>query len=214
MGKGAHIFIKHGVHAHHGIDCGDGTVVHYPGKSQGGKVSKDRISKFAQGKKIYEIKYKYKECLSLDTTIERAQSRLEQNAENYHLFKSNCEHFAHWCKTGKCESHQVGGVLAPLASGSTAAIATVLLGAVTLAAPFAVGSALTAATIYGFNRLKEEQLEEYDPELLQRIEESCKATKINADDALDLLRSISTKRLSLLDAYRKLNILLTKNTAN
>ena len=42
---------------------------------------------------------------SPDETIERAKSRLGEDA--YNLLTNNCEYFALWCKTGISESHQV-----------------------------------------------------------------------------------------------------------
>ena len=37
--------------------------------------------------------------------VSRAESRLGENG--YNLFGNNCEHFAHWCKTGRHRSAQV-----------------------------------------------------------------------------------------------------------
>jgi hypothetical protein len=38
-------------------------------------------------------------------TLRRAMSRLGEH--NYNLLFNNCEHFAHWCKTGRHRSEQV-----------------------------------------------------------------------------------------------------------
>lgn len=65
----------------------------------------------------------YGNCNSSDVVIQRAESRLGENA--YDLFDNNCEHFATWCKTGIHISEQVrnAGAAAGGASGSGAAVA-------------------------------------------------------------------------------------------
>lgn len=87
---------------HHGIDCGDGTVIHYRkvGEATIAQTSRDS---FARGGPIY-----VKETITAfipKIVIERAESRLGE--QQYDLFFNNCEHFANWCKTGRSESLQL-----------------------------------------------------------------------------------------------------------
>jgi hypothetical protein len=105
MAKGDHIYIQHIGFTHHGIDCGDGSVIHY-GKRGGEKICRISKNDFASGNKIH-VK-EYGKCYSDDTVVRRAESRLGE--KGYDLFSNNCEHFAYWCKTGKDKSEQVGQV--------------------------------------------------------------------------------------------------------
>lgn len=53
MSRGDHIYINYGAYTHHGIDCGDGTVIDHPGGlSQKFHAAISRTSKasFASGK--------------------------------------------------------------------------------------------------------------------------------------------------------------------
>ncbi|MEG4940933.1 lecithin retinol acyltransferase family protein [Microcoleus sp. F4-D5] len=102
MAKGDHIYIQQIPHTHHGIDCGDDSVIHY-GKRQGGIICRISKNEFASGNKIY-VK-EYGKCYSDDSVVRRAEGRLGE--KGYDLFSNNCEHFAYWCKTGKYKSEQV-----------------------------------------------------------------------------------------------------------
>ncbi len=80
---------------HHGIDFGDGTIVHYS-KLGEAKIARTSRDAFAQGGTIYT---KHPDTAFIaDIVIDRAQSRLGE--QQYDLFFNNCEHFADWCKTG------------------------------------------------------------------------------------------------------------------
>ncbi|MDA0266805.1 MAG: lecithin retinol acyltransferase family protein [Cyanobacteria bacterium] len=92
------------VYEHHGIDCGDGTVIHYR-KTDTAEVARTSIALFGQGKPI-TIKVQPVALLP-DTVVERAESRLGE--QRYDLLTNNCEHFATWCKTGRNESEQLAG---------------------------------------------------------------------------------------------------------
>ena len=87
---------------HHGIDCGNNTVIHYSKIGEATVAQTDR-STFARGSRIY-----HKEQLTAfipEVVIERAESRLGER--QYDLFFNNCEHFANWCKTGRSECEQL-----------------------------------------------------------------------------------------------------------
>ena len=80
---------------HHGIDCGDGSVIHYS-KFDGAQVRRTSREMFAQGGAIYTKPVSTAFIPAF--VIERAESRLGER--QYDLFFNNCEHFADWCKTG------------------------------------------------------------------------------------------------------------------
>lgn len=90
-----------GVYEHHGIDCGDGTVIHYRKPSE--TIERTSLDTLAQGAKIY-VK-PYSTCFIPDVVVRRAESRLGER--KYNLLFNNCEHFATWCKTGVSHSQQV-----------------------------------------------------------------------------------------------------------
>ena len=87
---------------HHGIDCGDGTVIHYSklGEAEVARTSRDT---FARGSRIYV--QNQPTAFIPDVVIDRAESRLGER--QYDLFFNNCEHFAAWCKTGRSECKQL-----------------------------------------------------------------------------------------------------------
>lgn len=87
---------------HHGIDCGDNTVIHY---SKLGEASVARTTKdtFARGRRVYTKEQPTAYIPSV--VVDRAESRLGER--QYDLFFNNCEHFATWCKTGRSECEQL-----------------------------------------------------------------------------------------------------------
>lgn len=108
---------------HHGIDLGDGTVVHF-GEPQ--SVSEVRNGVFttehfrihrisreafiqsatvqcAQQGGVYVVKHRSR--LQAEAIRERALERIGQG--EYALLTNNCEHFATWCVTGESDSRQV-----------------------------------------------------------------------------------------------------------
>jgi Lecithin retinol acyltransferase len=108
MARGDQIYVMRplmglsGVYEHHGIDCGDDTVIHYA-KSEIAQVSRTSWSKFAAGNPVY-VKHQPTSYIT-DVVIQRAESRLGER--QYSLLSNNCEHFATWCKTGRNESQQL-----------------------------------------------------------------------------------------------------------
>lgn len=87
---------------HHGIDCGDGYVIHYR-KVGTATVSRTSTAAFARGNPVYTLHQPV--SFIPDVVINRAESRLGE--KRYNLFFNNCEHFAYWCKTGENISHQI-----------------------------------------------------------------------------------------------------------
>lgn len=105
MARGDHIYVRRGYrYSHHGIDCGDGTVIHYVGpRASVRHVERTPIEEFAPAADI-QVR-RYDERLSPDETISHAESRL--GTANYSLVRNNCEHFAAWACTGRAASSQV-----------------------------------------------------------------------------------------------------------
>lgn len=106
MAYGDHIYVTRPGYTHHGIDCGDGTVIHYDGglwEQENAEIKHTSLEVFAHGQDIQVMKYG--RCFPPAVVIRRAQDRLGEN--NYDLFDNNCEHFARWCKTGEAKSAQV-----------------------------------------------------------------------------------------------------------
>jgi len=111
MARGDHIFVHRMGYTHHGIDCGDGTIIHYTGEvgqKSNAAVRRTPIEVFAKGCAIRVRAYGV--CDTVDFVVERAESRLGECS--YHLLFNNCEHFAAWCKTGQERSEQVGNAAA------------------------------------------------------------------------------------------------------
>ena len=93
---------QHGLFNHHGIDLGDGTVSHY---LEGREILRSPLQEFSRGQPLSLVPYTPGACSAPGVTLRRAMSRLGEH--NYNLLFNNCEHFAHWCKTGRHRSEQV-----------------------------------------------------------------------------------------------------------
>ncbi|MEB3333467.1 MAG: lecithin retinol acyltransferase family protein [Cyanobacteriota bacterium] len=93
---------QHGLFNHHGIDLGDGTVAHY---LEGREILRSPWEEFSRGLAITTVDYPPGSCSPTGVTVRRAMGRLGE--QNYNLLFNNCEHFAHWCKTGRHRSNQV-----------------------------------------------------------------------------------------------------------
>jgi hypothetical protein len=92
-----------GVYQHHGIDYGDGTVIHYRKPSE--IIERTSFATFSRGNSVSIKVYSQGFCFVPDVVVSRAESRLGE--ENYNLLFNNCEHFATWCKTGISDSKQI-----------------------------------------------------------------------------------------------------------
>lgn len=109
---------------HHGIDLGDGTVVHFtsglplnaaPSSESSTtdaerlavmKIRRTSLEEFHWGNKVEIVKHA--NSLEDDTVIHRALEAVGDQA--YFLSHNNCEHFASWCKVGTARSWQVEGM--------------------------------------------------------------------------------------------------------
>lgn len=106
MAHGDHIYVKRMLYTHHGIDCGDGRVIHFtgtPSSKRHARVAIDTLEDFLDGG-VPLVRH-YSLCLPPEETVRNAMSRI--GTDGYSLFRFNCEHFASWCKTGEHESKQV-----------------------------------------------------------------------------------------------------------
>lgn len=109
MARGDQIYVMRplmgmdGVYEHHGIDCGDGTVIHYSKSGENATIARTPYAIFSWGKSVF-VK-RYTTSYMPDVVIARAESRLGE--QQYNLLTNNCEHFANWCKTGRSESLQL-----------------------------------------------------------------------------------------------------------
>jgi Lecithin retinol acyltransferase/PspA/IM30 family len=109
MAKGDQIYVYRewanldGLYEHHGIDCGDNSVIHYRKPSE--TIERTSLNVFARGNVIYIREYSDGFSFLSDHVVERAESRLGE--QKYNLLFNNCEHFATWCKTGISYSKQI-----------------------------------------------------------------------------------------------------------
>lgn len=122
MARADHIYVNRGVYTHHGIDAGDGTVIHFtgePGKAKlDAAIARTPIQDFLNGGDLRVRRYGQRD--GADVTMARAESR--QGETGYHLVINNCEHFATWCCTGRSASEQVRGVGGLTAQGAVAGV--------------------------------------------------------------------------------------------
>lgn len=116
MATGDHIRVKRalGAYYHHGIDAGDGTVIHFSGepvRQARAKVCRCSLEEFLKGGVKEQVHYPDADALlSPEETLALAEKQLGKRG--YGLFRNNCEHFATYCKTGASYSVQVRRYLA------------------------------------------------------------------------------------------------------
>ena len=133
MARGHHVYVSRGLYTHHGIDAGDGTVIHFtgePGSKRNACIARSSSEHFLQGAQCKTRRYGTRD--DADATIARAESQL--GTTGYHLIVNNCEHFATWCCTGRKASDQVRGATSltghGAVAGTTVAATTGVVGAV------------------------------------------------------------------------------------
>jgi hypothetical protein len=104
LGAADHLQVprQHGLFTHHGIDLGDGTVAHY---LEGREILRSPVEEFSRGQPLSVVTYPTGSCSPTGVTLRRAMGRIGE--QRYNLLFNNCEHFAHWCKTGRHRSSQV-----------------------------------------------------------------------------------------------------------
>lgn len=93
-------------YGHYGIHVGGWQVAHYV---KTGRVTV-QITSMADfvgtGKWFKVVLYNSTDSFHPDQVIHRVLQTLGWG--QYHFFLNNCEHWAHWCKTGRCECEQIG----------------------------------------------------------------------------------------------------------
>lgn len=102
---GDHLKVDFRWYQHHGISLGDGRVVHF-GRGvfdlENACVEVVSEEEFSAGRPIQVVD----SAVTFDsaTVVERAMDRVGERG--YELFANNCEHFAHWCRSGERKSQQ------------------------------------------------------------------------------------------------------------
>lgn len=113
---------------HHGILCGDGSVVHYGGMDgkktfKNARILRTTVEEFKsnRSRSTHTVNYPAtRKRFSPEEAEQRAISQIGQR--DYHLIFRNCETFSRWCVTGEQRSFQVQGAAVGFA-GAIAALA-------------------------------------------------------------------------------------------
>lgn len=155
MARGDHIKVWRSFYWHHGIDCGDGTVVHLSGEPTRPFDAVVRCvarEEFLRGGEARVVPHR--EPLPIETAVARALGCLGQRG--YSVVWNNCEHFVRWCVVGRHESKQVRSAInGSVALGAVGTVFTMLArrhgllllgGAVPLVAPLSA-ALLVAGTL-------------------------------------------------------------------
>lgn len=113
---------------HHGVDIGDGTVVHARPDDHtrlfgGGRVVRTSREEFADGERV-EVLHDPPAAFPPEEIVTRALRHVGR--EGYCPVIDNCEHFATWCATGERRSRQVDAVITGIGRVA-AAVATILV---------------------------------------------------------------------------------------
>ena len=113
LAVGDHVVVDRILYTHHGVYIGHNKLIHYSGEGGTvGEISEISLEDFAKGDEFWV--YKHENPLPPGKIVERAKSRLGENL--YNMALNNCEHFCHWCCTGRSWSNQiyVGSFLGPV----------------------------------------------------------------------------------------------------
>lgn len=115
------------VYMHHGIDVGDGTVVHarpddFRRPLAGGRVERTSLAEFAGGGTVL-VTTEPSPTYSPGEIVARALAHVGR--EGYCPVVDNCEHFATWCATGERSSRQVDIVLERISGAAARVMAAV-----------------------------------------------------------------------------------------
>jgi len=127
MAFGDHIRVYRTGYYHHGIDLGDGYIIHYTGevgRKKNAAIKMTTMRTFLKGGQLEIINYD--KCSSAHDVAQRARDRMGES--NYSLLFNNCEHFAFYCKTGEMKSEQVKDTAAT--TGAAVGIGSVSTGAI------------------------------------------------------------------------------------
>ncbi|MBU6309887.1 MAG: lecithin retinol acyltransferase family protein [Planctomycetes bacterium] len=133
MARGDRLEVEHRIvgstvtYLHHGVDLGDGTVVHarphdFRNPFGGGRVVRTTLTEFAEGRGV-RLRNEPPAAFSPDVIAERALAHVGR--DGYDPVIDNCEHFATWCATGSRTSRQVDIVMGRVAAGVSRAAAAI-----------------------------------------------------------------------------------------
>ena len=117
MARGDHVYVERafGLYAHHGIDCGDGSVIHFQGPDPfRARIVRSDLETFRAGSEIRvhrDAANGESPAAEADAIVARAERRLGEGG--YDLVFNNCEHFATWCRTGRARSAQSEALFVP-----------------------------------------------------------------------------------------------------
>ena len=125
MARGDHIKVRRcrGLYSHHGIDMGDGTVIHFSGEPchrRDARVCRVRLEEFLAGGRLSIVRHHGVERSPEDVAA-AAEDCLHR--QDYSLLRNNCEHLATKCKTGRGQSRQVRRALRIAGSAAGASLA-------------------------------------------------------------------------------------------
>jgi len=133
MARGERLEVEHRIagstvtYMHHGIDVGDGTVVHarpddFRNPFGGGRVVRTSRDDFAAGRPV-RVTLDPPAAFSPDEIVARALAHVGR--PGYSPLVDNCEHFATWCATGRRASRQADIVLSRLRAAAARVAAAV-----------------------------------------------------------------------------------------
>lgn len=129
MARGDHIWVQRPGYQHHGIDEGDGFVIHFTGVDRTkdlAEVRRTPIAEFGAEADIRVQQYDPGAVFEPDVVVANAANQIGKR--DYRLLTNNCEVLAKWAKTGDASSAQVLRVLnaglgaSAMAAGAAAAI--------------------------------------------------------------------------------------------
>jgi hypothetical protein len=111
-------------YTHHGIDVGDGTVVHarpddFGNPLAGGRIERTSFAEFADGREVF-LTTEPAARHSSDEIVARALAHVGR--PGYCPVVDNCEHFATWCATGDRSSRQVDIVMGRVTAAASRAV--------------------------------------------------------------------------------------------
>lgn len=117
MARGEHIYVTSNAgnipFQHHGIDMGDGSVIHLAPLSGARVTLRDESEEFAVRRESYDVFCRGEVPQVVEHMDAREPELIAKAAEmaigqtGYSLLDGNCEHFATLCATGRSESHQI-----------------------------------------------------------------------------------------------------------
>jgi len=113
---------------HHGIDMGDGTVVHarphdFRNPFGGGSVVRTTLAEFADGEEV-RTTLEPAAVFPPEEVARRAAGYVGR--DGYCPVVANCEHFATWCATGERRSRQVEAVVRRIVTVAATVVAGIV----------------------------------------------------------------------------------------